>query len=69
MARSRRILLGILLGTGLLLVPVAGAPFAAAGNPCFHGYDVPPLSVGPVKITGSDLFSTVLPLVGTGLRR
>jgi plastocyanin len=44
-ARSKRILLGILLGAGLLLVPVAGTPFVAAGNPCFHGFETPTLTV------------------------
>jgi plastocyanin len=46
-ARTRRLVLGILLGAGLLLVPSAGAPLAVAGNPCYHGYDVPELTVGP----------------------
>jgi plastocyanin len=67
-ARSKRLLLGILLGAGLLLVPVAGAPFAAAGNPCYHGFDVPPLTVG----TGSDVktqdcaFEPTITVVKTG---
>jgi plastocyanin len=44
-ARTKRILIGILVGAGLLLVPVAGAPLAIAGNPCYHGYEVPQLTV------------------------
>ena len=36
MASVKRILIGSLVAAGLLLIPVAAAPFALAGNPCYH---------------------------------
>lgn len=41
MASVKRILLGSLVAAGLLLIPVAAAPFALAGNPCYHEFVVP----------------------------
>ena len=51
MVSVKRILLRSLVAAGLLLIPVAAAPFALAGNPCYHGFDVPEVTVGP----GSDV--------------
>jgi plastocyanin len=44
-ARPKRILIGILVGAGLLLVPVAGTPLAIAGNPCYHETEIPEVTV------------------------
>ena len=68
MARPKRILIGILVGAGLLLVPVAGAPLAIAGDPCYHGYDVPQLTVasGTTVKTEPCAFTPTITVIGAG---
>lgn len=45
-ARRSRIV-RLLTLPALLVMAVLTAPSASAGNPCFHGYDMPPSSTGP----------------------
>jgi plastocyanin len=52
----------------LLLMAVLTAPPASAGNPCFHGYEMPPSSTGP----GTDIklmpcsFDPTVTVIGVG---
>jgi plastocyanin len=66
-ARSSRIV-RLLMLPALLLMTVLTAPTASAGNPCFHGYEMPPSSTGP----GTDIklmpcsFDPTVTVIGVG---
>jgi plastocyanin len=67
-ARPKRILIGILVGAGLLLVPVAGAPLAIAGNPCYHETEIPEVTVGSGNQVATQpcAFAPTITVVDTG---